>query len=104
MLKTKPRRTREPSSRVLHSTTRRTTVSLPEELLKKVERFAATRHQTVSSAITYLVESALRNEPGSLKDSRGILEMWRKSFLGLTEDEQLLVDGIILEKPGTTAE
>jgi len=104
MLKTKAKRTREPFSKASRSRTRRTTLSLPEELLKKVERFAAARHQTTSSAITYLVESALRNEPESLKDSRGILEMWRKSFLGMTEEEQLLVDGIILGEPGTTVE
>lgn len=66
-----------------------------------MERFAATRHQTVSSAVAYLVESALGNEPASPRNSRGILELWRKSFLPLTEQERLLVDGIILDEPTT---
>jgi hypothetical protein len=79
-------------------------LTLPEELLNKVERFAETRHQTVSAAITYLVESALWNEPASPRNSRGILEMWRKSFLPLTEQERLLVDGIILDERITEAE
>jgi len=69
-----------------------------------VERMAATRHQTVSSAVAYLVESALRNEPASPRNSRGILELWRKSLLPLTEQERLLVDGIILDEPTTEAE
>jgi hypothetical protein len=73
-------------------------LTLPRGLLNKVERFAATRHQTVSSATTYLLEAALRNEP-SPGNSRRILEMWRKSFHHLTEQERLLLDGIILDEP-----
>jgi CopG-like RHH_1 or ribbon-helix-helix domain, RHH_5 len=84
--------------------TRRTTLSLPEELLRKIERFAAPRHQTVSSAVAYLIEGALRNEPELARNSRGILDMWRKSYLPLTDKERLLVDGIILEEPVTEAE
>lgn len=79
-------------------------MSLPEELLKKVERFAAARHQTLSSAVTYLVEGALRNEPESSRVIPGILDAWRKSYLPLTEEERLLVDGIILDEPTTEAE
>src|SRR5712692_6301931 len=108
MLKAKVRNAREHSSKVSRRAsrpkTRRTTLSLPEELLTKVERFAATRHQTVSSAVAYLVEGALRNEPESPRDSRGILDMWHKSYLPLTDKERLLVDGIILEEPTTEAE
>ena len=106
MLKTKVRTRKHPSPRAAQrsSRTRRTTLTLPEELLNHVERMAATRHQTVSSAVAYLVESALRNEPASPRNSRGILELWRKSLLPLTEQERLLVDGIILDEPTTEAE
>jgi len=106
MLKTKARARKGDSRKAARraSRTRRTTLTLPEELLNKVERFAETRHQTVSAAITYLVESALWNEPASPRNSRGILEMWRKSFLPLTEEERLLVDGIILDERITEAE
>jgi len=64
--------------------------------LRKVVRLAAQRHQNLSSAVTYLVESGLRNEPRVPKDSRGILEMWKKAYLPLTEEERLLVDGVIV--------
>src|SRR5689334_12557407 len=106
MLKTKVRTGKNPSPRAAprSSRTRRTTLTLPEELLNKVERFAATRHQTVSSAVAYLAESALRNEPAPPRDSRGILELWRKSLLPLTEQERLLVDGVILDEPTTETE
>ena len=77
---------------------RRKTLTLPQELLNKVKRFAATHHQSVSSAVTYLLEAALRNEP-SIRNSRRFLEMLRRSFLGLTERERLLVDGVILDEP-----
>jgi hypothetical protein len=103
MLKTKVTTSKGPSRKAARTRTRRTTLTLPEELLNKVEQFAATRHQTVSSAVAYLVESALWNEPVSPRNSRGILELWRKSFLPLTEQERLLVDGIILDEPTTEA-
>ena len=106
MLKTKVRTSKGRSTKTARRSarTRRTTLTLPEELLNKVERFAATRHQTVSSAVAYLAESALRNEPASPRDSRAILDMWRKSFVGLTERERLLVDGIVLDEPTAEAE
>ena len=106
MPKTKVRTGKSPSPKAARrsSRTRRTTLTLPDELLNRVERFAATRHQTVSAAVAYLAESALRNEPASPRDSRAILEMWQKSFLGLTERERLLVDGIVLDDPTAEAE
>jgi CopG-like RHH_1 or ribbon-helix-helix domain, RHH_5 len=106
MLKTKaaPQRTHGSRRKLARPRTRRTTLTLPEDLLKKVERFAATRHQTVSSAVTYLVETALRNEPESPRNSRGILEMWRKAYLPLTEEERLLVDGIIIGESSNQTE
>jgi hypothetical protein len=74
----------------------RTTISLPEDLLRKVERLAVERHQNLSSAVAYLVECGLRNGAKTPKDSRGILEMWKKAYLPLTEEERLLVDGVIV--------
>jgi|SRR5580704_16567702 hypothetical protein len=74
----------------------RTTISLPEDLLRKVERLAAERHQNLSSAVAYLVESGLRNETKAPKDSRDVLEMWKKAYLPLTEEQRLLVDGVIV--------
>jgi hypothetical protein len=107
VLKIKPalsKRKSNASPRVQRPSTRRTTVTLPADLLRKIERLAATRHQTLSSAVTYLVESALRNEPELQRSSIGILEMWRKAYLPLTEDERLLVDGIVVDRPADKSE
>jgi len=101
VLKTNSRTTQRAAAR---GRTRRTTLTLPEEILRKVERMAAKRHQTVSSAIAYLVEAGLRNEPQAAKNSRDILELWRKAYVPLTEEERLLVDGIILTEPIPKAE
>lgn len=64
--------------------------------MRKVERLAVERRQNLSSAVTYLVESGLRSEAKAPKDSRGILDMWKKAYLPLTEEERLLVDGVIV--------
>lgn len=64
-----------------------------------MERFASDRHQNVSSAAAYLLQQALRQQPGGEPPGTDVLEMLRKSFAGLTEEERLLVDGIILEEP-----
>jgi len=79
--------------------TRRTTWTLPQEVLRDVERFASDRHQTVSSAAGYLLRQALRQQPGGGTPGTDVLEMLRKSFASLTEEERMLVDGIVLEDP-----
>ena len=101
MLRSKPRtRAKAASHRVR---TRRTTLTLPHNILKEVEQFARERHQTVSSAAAYLLEEALRVEPRAQAGGRNFLELLQKSFAGLTEREQMLVDGIILEEPDAGA-
>jgi len=64
-----------------------------------VERFASDRHQSVSSAAAYLLQQGLRQQPRPVTPGTDVLEMLRKSFAGLTEEERMLVDGIILEDP-----
>lgn len=95
MLKAKSRKQQAPSQ----ARTRRTTWTLPHQVLRDVERFADNRHQSVSSAAAYLLEQGLRQQPGRPAPGTDVLEMLRKSFAGLTEDERMLVDGIILEDP-----
>jgi CopG antitoxin of type II toxin-antitoxin system len=79
--------------------TRRTTLTLPVNVLKELERFAGERHQTVSSAAASLLQQALRVQPNAQANGRNFLERLQASFAGLTEREQMLVDGIILEEP-----
>ena len=82
---------------------RRTTVTLPDDLLRKVERLAVQRHQTVSAAIATLIETSLRQLEVQDRSGNG-WDHLRKSMEGLTEEEQMLIDGVILGEPGTESE
>ncbi|HVP47519.1 MAG TPA: hypothetical protein VMT32_13080 [Bryobacteraceae bacterium] len=100
MLKTKQGTRSKDRRPPVRARSRRTTLTLPLDILKEVERFARERRQTVSSATAYLLEEALRTQPSEHTSGKSFLELLQKSFAGLTEQEQMLVDGIILaEKP-----
>lgn len=79
---------------------RRTTVTLPTPLLRRAERVALSNHQTLSSAIAGLIEDGLRNRQSQMESGTQVLEAWKRAFANLTEDERMLVDGIILEDAG----
>ena len=85
MLKTglKPRRKArsKPRSRARRRqplSTRRTTLTLPVELLKKLERLATHRHQTLSAAAACLLKDSLVHHFPETANASSILEMWRK--------------------------
>jgi len=100
MPKTKARTARRSAGRSSRPRTRPTTLTLPEDLLRQVERLALQRHQTVSAAIATLIEAPLRQLEA--RDRNGnVWDLLHKSIEGLTEEEQMLIDGIVMEKPGT---
>jgi hypothetical protein len=76
---------------------------LPDDLLRRVERLAVQRHQTVSAAIATLIEAPLRQLEVRDRNGSG-WDHLQKSMEGLTEEEQMLVDGIILAEPGAESE
>ena len=85
----------------MHAETRRTTLTLPSAILKQVERLARGRHQTLSSTVAALLQEALRTYQLPLNREHSIFEALQRSFGSLTEEEQMLVDGIVLTKPDT---
>ena len=103
MLKTKRRTAKRSAGRSSRPRMRRTTVTLPDDLLRKVERLAVQRHQTVSAAIATLIETPLRQLEVQDRSGNG-WDHLRKSMEGLTEEEQMLIDGVILGEPGTESE
>src|SRR6266513_5328792 len=103
MPKTKARTARRSAGRSSRPRTRRTTLTLPEDLLIQVERLAMRRHQTVSAAIATLIEAPLRQLAVQDRSGNG-WDHLVKSMEGLTEEEQMLIDGIILGEPGTESE
>ncbi len=84
--------------------TRRTTVSLPAHLLRQAERLAVERRQTLSSVIAGQMEEAFRARPPIPDRAGRLLELWKRAYSHLTEEEAMLVDGIILSDPATAGE
>lgn len=84
--------------RALHrAPSRRTTLTFPAGLLDRAERIAAERRQSLSAVVSGLVENALETRDSLAERNADVLEKWKKAFAGLTEEEMMLVDGIILE-------
>jgi hypothetical protein len=79
--------------------TRRTTLTLPAEYLEKAEKLAHAQHATVSSVVTRALAIGLPHVP-SPKRAGELLESYRKAFDGFSEEELLLLDGIVLEPIG----
>ena len=88
---------KSPRRAVHRAASRRTTLTFPAGLLDRAERIAAERRQSLSAVVSDLVESALETRDSLADRNTGVLESWRKAFGGLTEEEMMLVDGIILE-------
>lgn len=77
--------------------TRRTTLTLPEASLVRAERIARARHLNLSTVVAEsLAEGLAFFEQASRGDE--ILEAYKRAFQHLTEEEQQLVDGVVLER------
>ena len=74
---------------------KRTTVTLPSHLLAEAEELASKRNTTVSAIVAQAMEAGMET---LLRKERAqqTYEQLRTSLTGLTDDEQLLVDGIRL--------
>ncbi len=74
---------------------KRTTVTLPSHLLAHAEELASKRNTTVSAIVAQAMEAGMET---LLRKERAqqTYEQLRTSLTGLTDDEQLLVDGIRL--------
>jgi hypothetical protein len=83
---------------------RRTTLTLPSELVNKAERLAKQKRQTLSAVVAGLMEQSLRGYAMQPVGNSNALESLRKPFGSLTEDEMLLVDGIVMSEPVDEAE
>jgi predicted transcriptional regulator len=84
--------------------TRRTTLTLPEDLVRKAEQLARQRRQTLSASIAELMEQSLRSYRFKQDNKHDSLDSLRRAFAPFTEEEMLLLDGIIMEEPSTDSE
>jgi Family of unknown function (DUF6364) len=108
MLKTRAgqRRMKTKTTRMppTHPQTRRTTLTLPEDLVRKAEQLARQRRQTLSASIAELMEQGLRSYRFKQDNNHSSLDSLQKAFAPFTKEEMLLLDGIIMEEPTTGSE
>ena len=97
--RTRQRGTRTKTTRMPppHAQTRRTTLTLPEDLVRKAEQLARQRRQTLSASIAELMEQSLGSYRLQQANNHSTLKSLQKAFAPFTEEEMLLLDGIILE-------
>jgi len=81
-----------------HSSSRRTTLTLPSQCLELAERIAKKRHMNLSSVVGEALNRGLREEE-QIQRSESVLESYKKAFAGFSSDELLLLDGILTEEP-----
>ena len=74
----------------------RTTVTLPSESLAHAKRIAQARNVTLSTIVSDAFVEGLRKYTAAERAEQ-ILEAYRRPFKGLSDEEMLVLDGIIME-------
>lgn len=75
---------------------RRTTLTLPAHSLAEAKRIARARHVNLSAVITEALSAGLRQHAESER-SEQILSQYKRAFGMFSDDEMLLLDGVIME-------
>ena len=75
---------------------RRTTVTLPADTLAHAKRVARDRRVNLSTVIAEALAEGLRGRQ-SAERSQEVLKAYRRAFEGFSEQEMLLLDGVILQ-------
>jgi transcription initiation factor TFIID subunit TAF12 len=77
------------------ATNRRTTLTLPASTLATAKRLAHKRKVTLNVVVNEALEEGLRQKL-ALERAEDFVQRMSQAFVGLTEDELLLVNGIDL--------
>jgi hypothetical protein len=75
---------------------RRTTLTLPADTLAHAERIAQERKVTLSSVVAQALEEGLRTHAYAER-SEELLKAFQRPFAGLSDEEMMILDGIIVE-------
>lgn len=79
---------------------RRTTLTLPAKALAEAERIAHARKVSLSVVVSEALENTLHAEAEAKREGERRVKVWeayRQSLSRLTDEEMLLLDGIIME-------
>jgi len=80
--------------------TRRTTLTLPVKALSEAERIAEKRKVSLSVVVSEALEKTLHAEAEGKREVERRLQAWeagRRAFSGLTDEEAMLINGIVME-------
>ncbi len=83
---------------LLAGNNRRTTLTLPKPLLDRAEHLARQRGRTLSSMVADLIAGGLRNGDEGARRVASMRRRWRTAYLPRNEEEQLLLEGIVLDE------
>ena len=89
--------TRKPRS-TPHLKKRRTTITLPADSLAEAQRVARLKKVNLSAVMAEALAEGLRQQTATVR-SEEILERYQQAFSGFNEEEMLLLDGVVLERP-----
>ena len=81
-----------------HLKKRRTTITLPADSLAEAQRVARMKKVNLSAVIAEALAEGLRQQTATER-SEEILERYQQAFSGFNEEEMLLLDGVVLERP-----
>ena len=81
-----------------HLPTRRTTLTLPADSLRELEKIARDRNVNLSIVVAEAVDEAA-SEHRARRRADEVLESYRQAFAGFSPEELMILDGIILESP-----
>ena len=75
---------------------RRTTLTLPAEYLDMADRIARERRVNLSVVVSEALGEGLRVR-GEHRRTEEILELYKTAFSGFSEEELMVLDGIVLQ-------
>jgi hypothetical protein len=75
---------------------RRTTLSLPADVLSDAERIARARKVNVGTVIGEALSEGLRLQTAAER-SNEVLERYKKAFSGFSDSEMAILDGVIFQ-------
>jgi post-segregation antitoxin (ccd killing protein) len=74
-------------------------LTLPADSLTQAARIARTRKVNLSTVISEALANGLRIHAAAER-SEEVLSAYKKAFRGFSDEEMLLLDGTVLDRPG----
>lgn len=75
---------------------RRTTLTLPSDSLAQAERIARARKVNLSVVVSEALSDGLRMHTAAER-SEQVLNAYKKAFAGFSDEEMMVLDGVVLE-------